>query len=89
MAIEIGMGPVQPRGFIRRLPDDLSVTAAAKVLGGPALSNHGKASLSPAPRVEKAFGVKMDTLLRLLARYHTHHMRQRKGSVRVPPYTPI
>lgn len=96
MAIKIGMKPVHPGGFIKRsvLPDDLSVTAAAKVLGvgRPALSNflNEKASLSPemALRVEKAFGVKMDTLLKMQARYDTYHMRQREREISVTRYAP-
>lgn len=96
MAIKIGMKPVHPGGFIKRsvLPDDLSVTAAAKVLGvgRPALSNflNEKASLSPemALRVEKAFGVKMDTLLKMQARYDTYHMRQRETEIVVNRYAP-
>jgi len=91
MAIEIGMEPPHPGGFIKRsvLPDDLSVTAAAQVLGvgRPTLSNllNEKASLSPemALRVEKAFGVKMDTLLRMQARYDAYRMRQREREIRV------
>lgn len=94
MAIKIGMVPVHPGGFIRRsvLPDELSVTAAARVLGvgRPALSNllNEKASLSPemALRVEKAFGVKMDTLLRMQARYDAYHMRRREKDIRVHRY---
>jgi addiction module HigA family antidote len=96
MAIKIGMKAVHPGGFIRRsvLPDDLSVTAAAEVLGvgRPALSNllNGKASLSPemALRVEKAFGVKMDTLLRMQARYDAYQMRQREKEIIVDKYVP-
>ena len=94
MAIKIGMEAVHPGGFIKRsvLPDDLSVTAAAEVLGvgRPALSNllNEKASLSPemALRVEKAFGVKMDTLLRMQARYDAYHMRQRERDIAVSRY---
>lgn len=94
MAIKIGMKPPHPGGFIKRsiLPDDLSVTAAAKVLGigRPALSNllNEKASLSPemALRVEKAFSVKMDTLLKMQARYDTYHMRQREREITVNKY---
>lgn len=94
MAIKIGMEAVHPGGFIKRsvLPDDLSVTAAAKALGvgRPALSNllNGKASLSPemALRVEKAFGVKMDTLLRMQTRYDAYHMRQRENDITVERY---
>ncbi len=96
MAIKIGMKPVHPGGFIRRsvLPDGLSVTAAAEALGvgRPALSNllNERASLSPemALRVEKAFGVQMDTLLRMQTRYDAHEMRQRESDIRVQRYAP-
>jgi addiction module HigA family antidote len=96
MAIKIGMKPPHPGGFIRRsvLPDDLSVTAAAKALGigRPALSKllNEKASLSPemALRVEKAFGVKMDTLLRMQTRYDAYHMREREREIAVSKYVP-
>ena len=94
MAIKIGMKPVHPGEFIRQaiLPDELTVTDAAKILGvgRPALSTllNGKASLSPemALRVEKAFGVKMDTLLRMQARFDTAQMRQRAGSIKVKAF---
>ena len=96
MAIKIGMKPVHPGGFIRRsvLPDDLSVTAAAEALGvgRPALSNllNGRASLSPemALRIEKAFGVKMETLLRMQVRYDAHEVRQRENEIRVQRFAP-
>ncbi len=89
MAIKINMKPVHPGGFIRRsvLPDGLSVTAAARALGvgRPALSNilNENASLSPemALRIEKAFGVKMDTLLRMQTRFDAHQMREREAQV--------
>ena len=94
MAVKIGMEPVHPGGFIRRsvLPDDLSVTVAARALGvgRPALSNllNEKASLSPemALRVEKAFDIKMDTLLRMQARYDAYQMRQREADIPVQRY---
>lgn len=94
MAITIGMRPPHPGGFIRRsvLPDDLSVTSAAEALGvgRPALSTllNEKASLSPemALRIEKAFGVRMDTLLRMQARYDAYHMREREDEIRVSRY---
>ena len=66
--------PSHPGLFIRTEivePHGLSVTDAAKVLGvtRPALSAllNGRAALSAemALRVEKAFGVNMDTLLRM------------------------
>jgi len=94
MGIKIGMKPPHPGGFIKRsvLPDDLSVTQAAEILGvgRPALSNllNEKASLSPemALRVEKAFGVKMDTLLKMQARYDAFNMRVREDDIDVAKY---
>ncbi len=91
MTTKIGMKAVHPGGFIRRavLPDDLSITAAAEALGvgRPALSRllNEKASLSPemALRVEKAFGVRMDTMLRMQARHDAYHMRLREADIGV------
>ena len=66
--------PPHPGAFIRTeiiQPAGLSVTAAAAALkvSRPALSSllNGKADLSGdmALRIEKAFGVKMDTLMRM------------------------
>ena len=61
-------------------------------VGRPALSNllNENASLSPemALRIEKAFGVKMDTLLRMQARYDSYHMRQREREIAVNKYVP-
>ena len=96
MTTKIGMKPVHPGGFIKRsiLPDDLTVTEGAKILGvgRPALSNllNENSSLSPemALRVEKAFGVKMDTLLRMQARYDAYYMRQREAEIKVNKFTP-
>jgi addiction module HigA family antidote len=96
MAIKIGMKALHPGGFIKRsvLPDGLSVTAAAEILGvgRPALSNllNEKASLSPemALRIEKAFGVKMDTLLRMQTRHDAYHMRQREKEIVVDRFVP-
>lgn len=96
MALTIGMKPSHPGGFIKRsiLPDNMSVTDAAKVLrvGRPALSNllNEHASLSPemALRVEKAFGPKMDTLLRMQARYDAYMMRERSDEIDVKEFVP-
>lgn len=66
--------PVHPGGFVKHEiigPLELSVTDAAKVLGvtRPALSAllNERAALSSemALRIEKAFGVWMDTLMRM------------------------
>lgn len=94
MAVKVGMEPVHPGGFVRRsvLPDGLSVTVAPSALGvgRPARSNllNEKASLSPemALRVEKAFGVMMDTLLRMKARYDAYQIRQREADIPVQPF---
>lgn len=96
MTVKIGMDAVHPGGFIRRsvLPDGLTVTAAARTLGvgRPALSNllNEKASLTPemALRVEKAFGVKMETLLRIQTRYDAWQMRRRENEIVVSRYKP-
>ena len=75
---KIGMQPPHPGDFIRTEILDalgLSVTRAAEILGvhRAALSGlvNGKASLSPemALRIEKAFDMSMDTLLRMQAWY--------------------
>jgi addiction module HigA family antidote len=95
-ARKIIMKAVHPGGFIKRSvpPDGLTVTAAAKILGAgrPALSNllSEKASLSPemALRLEKAFGVKMDTLLKMQTRYDAYHMRQREKEITVRRFVP-
>src|SRR5205085_10868063 len=84
--------PPHPGDFIRTEiiePADLSVTAAAAVLrvSRPALSSllNGKANLSGemALRIEKAFGVKMDTLMRIQSAYDIAQTRKRDKEIRV------
>jgi addiction module HigA family antidote len=66
----------------------LSVTAAAAALGvsPPALSSllNGKVGLSGdmALRIEKAFGVKMDTLMRMQSAYEIAQTRKREKQIR-------
>jgi antitoxin HigA-1 len=87
MAITANFEPPHVGGFLKEaiVPDEMSVTEAARLLGvgRPALSQllNEKASLSPemALRFEKVFGVKMDTLLRMQARYDAWHMRKRES----------
>jgi addiction module HigA family antidote len=73
-------------------PLGLSVTKAAEILGvtRPALSAllNGRASLSPdmALRIEKAFGPKMDTLLRVQTAYDIAEVRHREGDIKVRRY---
>jgi addiction module HigA family antidote len=67
----------------------LSVTAAAQALGvsRPTLSSllNGKAGLSGelALRIEKAFGVKMDTLMRMQSAHEIAQTRKREKLIRV------
>jgi len=94
MGLKIALSPLHPGGFIKRsvLPDDLTITEAAKILGvgRPALSNvlNEKAAMSPemALRLEKAFGVKMDILLKMQARFDAFKMRQSADGIKVTPY---
>jgi addiction module HigA family antidote len=83
---KVGMTPCHPGEFIREeiLNElDLPVARAAAILGvrRATLSDlvNAKAALSPemALRIEKAFGVSMDTLLRMQAWHDSHAMRQR------------
>jgi addiction module HigA family antidote len=75
-------------------PLGLSVTKAAKVLSvtRPALSAvlNGRAGLSPdmALRVEKAFGVRMDTLLRMQTAFEIAEARNREANIKVKRYVP-
>jgi antitoxin HigA-1 len=87
--------PAHPGQFIRMEviePLNLSVTDAARILGvtRPALSAllNGRAALSPemALRVEKAFGPKMDTLLRMQTAYEIAETRSREASIKVKRY---
>jgi antitoxin HigA-1 len=87
--------PPHPGEFIRTEiiePLGLSVTAAAKVLrvSRPALSSllNGKADLSGdmALRIEKAFGPKMDTLMRMQSAYDIARTRRRESKIRVRRY---
>ena len=87
--------PAHPGGFIRSEiidPLDLSVTAAAAALGvtRATLSTllNERAHLSPdmALRLEKAFGVSMDTLMRMQNSYDIAQARKREGEIKVTPF---
>jgi len=95
--IKMGMTPPHPGTFIRieALEElGLSVTTAAKILGvrRATLSDllNGNASLSPemAMRVEKAFGLSMDMLLRMQAWHDATQMRVRADEIDVRRYQP-
>jgi addiction module HigA family antidote len=95
---KVGMKPVHPGSFIRtEILDELnlSVARASEILGvrRATLSDlvNEKAALSPemALRVEKAFDVSMDTLLRMQAWYDSYVMRQREAEINVQKYEPV
>ena len=89
--------PSHPGRFIKMEvmePLGLFVTRAAKLLGvtRPALSAlvNERAALSPemALRVEKAFGLRMDTLLRMQTAYEIALARERAADIKVKRYVP-
>jgi addiction module HigA family antidote len=87
--------PAHPGGFVKHEiiePRELSVTAAARALGvtRATLSTllNERASLSPemALRIEKAFGVSMDTLMRMQNSYDIALTRERAHQIKVAPF---
>ena len=95
--IKVGMTPSHPGVFIRLEvihEFGLSVAAAARILGvrRATFSDllNGNASLSPemALRVEKAFGISMDLLLRMQAWHDAARMRARADEIDVQRYQP-
>lgn len=87
--------PVHPGGFVKSEilgGYGLNVTDAAKVLGvtRPALSAllNLRANLSPemALRLEKAFGVSMDTLMRMQNSFDIAKARERESEIKVVRY---
>jgi addiction module HigA family antidote len=94
---KVGMAPPHPGVFVREeiLGElGLNVSEAAQVLGvrRATLSDlvNGNAGLSAemALRIEKAFGVKMETLLNMQAWHDAYAMRQREGEIDVRRYRP-
>ena len=94
---KIGMSPSPPGEFVREeILNELGLTVgqAAEALGvrRATLSDlvNGRAALSPemALRIEKAFGVDMDMLLRMQAWHDAHTMRQRAGEIDVRRFQP-
>ncbi len=96
--ITVNMTPSHPGDFIRtEIIEELglNVTRAAEILGvrRATLSDllNGHAALSPemALRIEKAFGVGMDMLLRMQAWYEASQMRARESEISVQRYEPV
>jgi antitoxin HigA-1 len=95
---KVGMRPSHPGELVREeiLHElGLPVARAAEILRvrRATLSDlvNGKTALSPemALRIEKAFGVSMDTLLRMQAWHDSYAMRQRAGDIDVKRYEPV
>jgi addiction module HigA family antidote len=91
------LNPVHPGNFLRTeiiQAHGLSVTDAAKILrvSRPTLSSllNAKSDLSGemALRFEKAFGVDMDTLMRMQNSFDIARTRRREREIRVEPYEP-
>lgn len=92
------MRPAHPGQFIRMEiidPLDITVTAAAEALGVTraalsALLNQ-RAALSPemALRIEKAFGPKMETLLRMQTAFDAAKARDGEKSIKVKRFNPV
>jgi len=89
--------PPHPGEFIRTEiveASGLTVTAAARALhvSRPALSSllNSNADLSGemALRLEKAFGVKMDTLMRMQSAYDIAQTRKRARQINIPRISP-
>lgn len=87
--------PGHPGGFIKHEiidPLGLSVTAAAEALGvtratlSTLLNERSHLSSEMALRIEKAFGVSMDTLMRMQGSYDIAQARKREGEIKVAPY---
>src|SRR5689334_8951505 len=93
----IGVAPPHPGVFIRgEILDELglSVSEAAKVLDvrratvSDLINGNAALSAEMALRIEKAFGVKMETMLNIQTGHDAHAMRQRAGEIEVKPYRP-
>jgi addiction module HigA family antidote len=89
--------PPHPGGLIRREviePLELSVSDAAAILGvsrqSVSLLLNERTDLSPqmALRIEKAFGPKMDHLMRMQLAYDLAKQRERENTIHVKRYQP-
>lgn len=95
--INVNMTPSHPGDFIRTeiIEElDLTVTKAAEILGvrratlSALLNSNASLSAEMALRIEKAFDVRMDMLLRMQAWHDTAKMRARASEIAVQRYEP-
>lgn len=89
--------PPHPGAFVKSEiieAHDLNVTTCAKALGvtrqtlSELVNCRTALSSDMALRLEKAFGVSMDTLLRMQTSYEIARTRRRAGEIEVEPYAP-
>ena len=87
--------PAHPGGFVKTEIIEgigLSVTDAAKALGvtraalSAFLNERANLSWEMALRIEKAFGVSMDTLMRMQNSFDIAQARKREGEISVAPF---
>lgn len=90
------MNPAHPGGFVKSEIVEalgLTVTRAAEALGvtraalSALLNERVHLSSDMALRIEKAFGVSMDTLMRMQNSYDIVQARKRAGEIIVLPFT--
>ena len=95
--IKITMTPSHPGDFIRtEIVEELglNVAQAAEILGvhqttlSDLLNSNATLSAEMALRIEKAFGISLDTLLRMQAWYDAEQMRARADEIEVKRYQP-
>ncbi|MDH5640911.1 MAG: HigA family addiction module antitoxin [Nitrospira sp.] len=93
--IKIGMKPSHPGAFIRTEVIDelgLSVSKAAEILGvrratlSDLLNEKSSLTAEMALRMEKAFQLNMDMLLRMQALHDATEMRKQAGKIKIDPY---
>jgi antitoxin HigA-1 len=86
--------PAHPGAFVRELIEglDLTVKSAAEVLEvnratlSDMVNQHANLSPEMALRLEKAFGVSMETLMRMQNAYDIAKARAKEGEITVKPY---
>lgn len=95
--INVNMTPSHPGNFIRTEVVEalgLNITKAAQILRvrratlSALLNGNAALSAEMALRIEKAFDVSMDMLLRMQAWYDASQMRARAGEIAVQQYDP-
>ena len=98
VGIRVKMTPSHPGDFVRaEIIEELGLTVskAAEILGvrratlSSLLNGHSALSPDMALRIEKAFGVSTDMLLRMQAWYDASQIRARSAEIEVERYLPV